>query len=88
MKRSRIILGMAALCVAAFGAFAFTEKSMSTNAEYIRPSDNQCVPITVQDNCPAGNPTCKIPPGHDDAGEQLFQENSNCSVTLQKEAGF
>ncbi|QRY55563.1 DUF6520 family protein [Sphingobacterium siyangense] len=87
MKRSKIFLGMAAVSFAAFGALAFTPKAFTTNAEYRRSSDNQCVPITVPQDCSPGGNTCKKPAAPD-LNFQVHQLNSNCNSPLQLESGF
>lgn len=86
MKRSKIILGMSALTIAAFGAFAFSSKSMATMAEY-RASDGQCLPVTVNFDCITGGENC-LKPTAPDAGAQLHAPKSDCNNPLQPESGF
>ena len=88
MKRSRIILGMAALGVAAFGAFAFTSKTEATAIPaFYKPTSTTCVEADEMTNCNEDGLECVGNPGTAEANQQLYRDSS-CQQSLQREQGF
>lgn len=83
-KRSRIILGMAALGVAAVGAFSFNVDTAANQAWYI-PDTGGCVSFGNVECEPQPMGDCTIPSGPL-AGKQLYLEG--CTQRLDREEGF
>ncbi|MBX2948033.1 MAG: hypothetical protein KF704_02045 [Crocinitomicaceae bacterium] len=86
MKRSRIILGMAALGVVAFGAFAFTSKSTSTQGWYI-PNAGGCQQFDQPVDCEIGDAEDCSESAVPALNKQLYSD-STCNTPLSREQGF
>lgn len=86
MKRSRIILGMATLVVAAFGAFAFTSKATAIPAFY-KPGGEGCASAQQETECEIEGMNCVGLPSTVAAGQQLYSDNE-CEHPLQRPTGF
>lgn len=89
MKRSRIILGMATLVVAAFGAFAFTSKSEASMVQtFYKPTPTTCDDAEQEDPpCVEGGINCLGEASSPAAGQQLYSD-PNCQNSLRPESGF
>ena len=85
MKRSKIILGMSALALAAFGAFAFKTNTPPIAAFY-KPGGVGCESANLTVNCTPHNDGGCLGTSGPALSQQLY--NQECEQKLRPDMGF